>query len=243
MTKFDVSWVYCRNRELFCSLTNAADTSVRYPLSPEPKPEFLVDGSKWLRIAMRRLGANRGKDGFGNARAVRQYFDSVLLRQSTRPTAAGTEDKCKSLHVLTRGDLLGAKATREAFERSAAWAELQAMEGLEEVKQSVRQLMELAVQNAEREEEEKPVLQVALNRLFLGNPGTGKTTVAKLYARILADLGLLSKGEVIVKTPSDFKGRYVGDSEAQTRAILESAMGSVLVIDEAYGLCPSKGAR
>jgi SpoVK/Ycf46/Vps4 family AAA+-type ATPase len=113
------------------------------------------------------------------------------------------------------------------------------MEGLSEVKESVRQLLEVVIQNADRDDDEKPLLHVALNRIFVGNPGTGKTTVAKLYARILADLGLLSKGEVIVKNPSDFKGAVLGNSEAQTRAILESAMGSVLVIDEAYGLCPS----
>jgi SpoVK/Ycf46/Vps4 family AAA+-type ATPase len=68
---------------------------------------------------------------------------------------------------------------------------------------------------------------------------TGKTTVAKLYARILVDLGLLSKGEVVIKNPSDFVGSVIGSSEANTRAILAQAEGSVLVIDEAYGLNPS----
>lgn len=71
---------------------------------------------------------------------------------------------------------------------------------------------------------------------------TGKTTVAKLYARILVDLGLLSKGEVIEKNPSDFVGSVIGSSEANTRAILAQAEGSVLVIDEAYSLNPSGSA-
>lgn len=63
--------------------------------------------------------------------------------------------------------------------------------------------------------------------------------MATLYGRILAGLGLLSKGEVILKTPSDFIGSFLGSSEAQTRSILEEAMGSVLVIDEAYSLLPT----
>lgn len=64
----------------------------------------------------------------------------------------------------------------------------------------------------------------------------GKTTVAKMYAGILADLGLLSKGEVVLKTASDFVGSVLGESESKTRGILKTAEGCVLVIDEAYSL-------
>lgn len=92
---------------------------------------------------------------------------------------------------------LGPKATREALESCIAWKELQQMEGLKEVKNAIRSLVELVITNADREEEEKKPLEVALNQIFLGNPGTGKTTVARLYARILGDLGMLSKGKVI----------------------------------------------
>jgi hypothetical protein len=65
---------------------------------------------------------------------------------------------------------------------------------------------------------------------------TGKTTVAGIYGRILYDLGLLTKGDVLVKNPSDFLGTVLGESEQKTVAILEEARGCVLVIDEAYGL-------
>ena len=64
----------------------------------------------------------------------------------------------------------------------------------------------------------------------------GKTSVAMIYGEILRDLGLLSKGEVIVKNPSDFLGSVLGESEKKTNAILDAALGCVLVIDEAYGL-------
>lgn len=65
---------------------------------------------------------------------------------------------------------------------------------------------------------------------------SGKTTVAGIYGGILRDLGLLSKGEVLVKVPADFIGSVLGESEQKTMAILEEARGCVLVIDEAYGL-------
>lgn len=73
-------------------------------------------------------------------------------------------------------------------------------------------------------------------------PPAGKTTVAGLYGAILRDLGLLSKGEVVVKVPADFVGDVLGASEKQTAAILDAALGSVLVIDEAYGLTSGKGS-
>lgn len=69
----------------------------------------------------------------------------------------------------------------------------------------------------------------------------GKTTVAKLFAGILADLGLLSKGEVVLKSASDFVGSALGESESKTRAILKASEGCVLVIDEAYSLSAGGG--
>ncbi|KAJ8584989.1 hypothetical protein M405DRAFT_865786 [Rhizopogon salebrosus TDB-379] len=73
---------------------------------------------------------------------------------------------------------------------------------------------------------------MSLNRVFLGSPGTGETTVAKLYGHILTELELLSNGEVVAKNPSDFVGAYLGHSEKNTKAILDSIVGKVLVIDE-----------
>jgi len=75
--------------------------------------------------------------------------------------------------------------------------------------------------------------------LPLSLAGTGKTTVAKIYGQLLKDLGLLSKGDVLVKNPSDFIGAALGESEKKTRAILQSSVGCVLLIDEAYGLNPA----
>ncbi|OAA59143.1 CbxX/CfqX [Niveomyces insectorum RCEF 264] len=113
---------------------------------------------------------------------------------------------------------------------------LQALTGLREVKDAVRTLVDTIQQNYVRELAEQPPVQYSLNKLFLGAPGTGKTTVAKLYGEILVELGLLSKGEVVVKNPADFVGAALGQSEKQTKGILAATQGKVLVIDEAYGL-------
>ncbi|KAJ6117877.1 hypothetical protein N7523_005781 [Penicillium sp. IBT 18751x] len=82
------------------------------------------------------------------------------------------------------------------------------------------------------------LVEYTLNRVFLGNPGTGKTTIAKIYGQILVDIGLLSSAEVVVKNPSDFMDSVIGGSEKNTKGILAATRGKVLVVDEAYGLFP-----
>ncbi|KAJ8061743.1 hypothetical protein OCU04_009540 [Sclerotinia nivalis] len=135
--------------------------------------------------------------------------------------------------LFTKEDILGSDPSA-AILNSEAWQELQKLIGLEKVKTSLLTLLELVKTNYQRELEEKPLHQFTLNRLFLGPAGTGKTVVAKLYAKILGEIGVLSKGEVIFRNPSDLIGQYIGDSEANTKAALNAARGNVLVIDEAY---------
>lgn len=72
--------------------------------------------------------------------------------------------------------------------------------------------------------------------VFMGNPGTGKTTVARLFAEILHEDGLLPQGQFIEATPSDLVGQYIGETRVKAGALCNSAKGGVLFIDEAYGL-------
>ncbi|KAF9871866.1 hypothetical protein CkaCkLH20_10800 [Colletotrichum karsti] len=142
---------------------------------------------------------------------------------------------------FTKEDLIGPEPA-SALSKSEAWNKLRSLIGLFSVKESVKALIDSIQTNYHRELAEEPVIEYTLNRVFLGSPGTGKTTVAKLYGQILVDLGLLSNGEVIVKSPSDFVGAALGGSEAQTKGILASTVGKVLVIDEAYGLYGGGGS-
>lgn len=188
----------------------------------------------FMRILARRIGRGRGTDCFANARDVQNSLSRVLLRQADRLKKIEGLKGNTDYMFLTQTDLIGPPPTA-ALENSTAWKNLQDMAGLASVKQSIRALTTRLQTNYDRELAEEPPLEASLNKVFLGGPGTGKTTVAKCYAEILTELGLLSNGEVIVKSCKDFTGQYYGQSEILTKAILDSARGNVLIIDEAYG--------
>ncbi|KAI6121085.1 P-loop containing nucleoside triphosphate hydrolase protein [Pisolithus sp. B1] len=195
------------------------------------------DGVRGLyaRIAVKRLGRGRGRPGFGNARALQNMFAKICERQAERVQKPRTSGMPADDFFMSKEDMIGPDPSK-VLPNSAAWAKLQSLTGLESVKDSVRNFFALIETNYQRELDEKEPMAMSLNRVFLGSPGTGKTTVAQLYGKILAELGLLSNGEVVVKNPADFVGGYLGHSEKNTKAILSSTMGKVLVIDEAYML-------
>ncbi|KAL8855223.1 MAG: hypothetical protein Q9221_000129 [Calogaya cf. arnoldii] len=190
----------------------------------------------YMRVAVRRVGRGRGRPGFGNARALEIVFSKITERQADRLKRERRQGQMPNDFWLTKEDLIGPEPSLKAILTSAAWQKIQGLTGLQAVKDSLQVMVHRIVTNYQRELKEKEPVEVSLNRVFLGNPGTGKTSVAKLYGQILADLGLLSNGEVVAKNPSDFVGQHLGQSESNTKAILASAVGKVLIIDEAYML-------
>ncbi|KAG2138479.1 P-loop containing nucleoside triphosphate hydrolase protein [Suillus clintonianus] len=184
------------------------------------------DGIRGLyaRIAVRRLGRGRGREGFGNARALQNMFAKVAQRLAERLKKDRQKGWIADDFLITKEDFIGPDPS-QILPQCAPWEKLQKMIGLDSVKDSVRNFFDIVDTNYHRELQEKEPLAMSLNRVFLGSPGTGKTTVAKLYGQILAELGLLSNNEVVVKNPSDFVGAYLGHSEKNTKAILDSTVG------------------
>ena len=141
------------------------------------KPFYHVCDEKHIRIAARRVGKGRGSLGFGNARAIQGVIDLASERQTARVVAERRAGLSPDVFEFQRADLLGEVATALDVTSSEPLRRLYEMEGLAAVKASVNGLIKLAESNAEREERELPLAAVSLNRVFLGNPGTGKSNL------------------------------------------------------------------
>lgn len=122
-------------------------------------------------------------------------------------------------------------------------AELDGLVGLVPVKAEIRSLCNLHKLNYERRARGLPGATVSLHVVFAGPPGTGKTTVARLYAELLCSIGLLPTGRLTEAARQDLVGEYIGHTAVKTNDLIDKAIGGVLFIDEAYSLAPEDSGR
>jgi SpoVK/Ycf46/Vps4 family AAA+-type ATPase len=182
-----------------------------------------------------RLERERIDNTFGNARTTKNIVLEAIFRKGSNLKAESNQ--ILQFTLLERDDF----SVEKTENTPSAFIKLNQLIGLDVLKEEMKSLMSFVKMQQFRRNNGFPAVPIQLHAVFTGNPGTGKTTVAKIYAELLKECGILKRGHLIVTSRADFVASYVGQTAAKTKKKIKEALGGVLFIDEAYSLLGQAG--
>ncbi|MDP4084605.1 MAG: AAA family ATPase [Bacillota bacterium] len=206
------------NEELVQIAENVAEEN-DFILSDEAKKEISY-----------RLEQERVDETFGNARTARNIILDAIFKKGSNQQRKDQDILYYTL--LERTDFLVIKNKK----KEPPFDQLNQLIGLNSLKEEMRSLISFVKMQQFRRNKGLPTVPIQIHSVFTGNPGTGKTTVAKIYSELLQECGILKRGHLIVSSRADFVAGYVGQTADKTRRKIKEALGGVLFIDEAYSL-------